>query len=561
MSAEGTTPPFIDPDSTEARPHSGVGIRTANVIAPDHRLRQRLLSSGGEALGRCMQCATCSTVCALTPRDDPFPRKEMLWAQWGLRQRLVGDADLWLCHECHECTLRCPRGARPGDVMAALRIECLAYHSVPRVFGHLAARPQGLPWFVLVAALLLGGGIVAGPTATGAAPLGPGERIALPFWPELPRSVLAPLFGAVALGALSALALGLLRFWRALEAAHPSPPTAPSAPWARVARRTVRRLVWHEEFAECRSTAPRRVTHTLVVYGMLALFAVDLWVITAPVNPLLDGLVYPWGPLQPWKVLANLAGLAVAAGCVAMARDRFRRARSNAGTSPRAGTYSDWLLLSLLFLSVGSGLVTELLHLLRADRLRIAAYVAHLITVLTLFLLLPYSKLAHVAYRALALLFTERRGVRSQGEQHPKLTIDAPASGGAGWFRGQITYRRAVLGALVLALVPPILSVYGSAFAKRKEPFLSPAKPGTRCVQAESLMRTSHPSRLLAQRDRVVRSGLRPPLRASETSGALESCAQCHGDRDRFCDRCHVRAGVRLDCFECHHYAAEPSLP
>src|SRR5512133_3353636 len=69
-------------------------------LRPDRELVRSLVSSGGEALRQCMQCATCSSVCALSSDDKPFPRKEMLWAQWGLRDRLVADADLWLCHEC-----------------------------------------------------------------------------------------------------------------------------------------------------------------------------------------------------------------------------------------------------------------------------------------------------------------------------------------------------------------------------------------------------------------------------------------------------------------------------
>ena len=74
-------------------------------------------------------------MCELTDASNPGPRKEMLWAQWGLRDRLMGDVDPWLCHQCGDCTLRCPRGARPGDVMAALRRECVIHYATPRAFG------------------------------------------------------------------------------------------------------------------------------------------------------------------------------------------------------------------------------------------------------------------------------------------------------------------------------------------------------------------------------------------------------------------------------------------
>jgi len=375
-------------------------------LRPDRDLRRRILASGGEDLGKCMQCATCSAVCELADGRNPGPRKEMLWAQWGLRERLMGDGDLWLCHQCGDCTLRCPRGARPGDVMAALRRECIVHYATPRVFGRWANHPAGLLGAVMVAALVLVGAAAAWAWSAAAvaelSSLDP--RAVLPFWTRLPHGLLASIF--LSLVAFDGLVLvrGGRRFWRDLEAA--------SAAWARPPterrsgspiRAALGRILWHDDFGACLNNQVRHTHHLLVVYGMLALWLTSLWVVTARWNPLLDGLVYPLSFWNPWKIMANAGGLAVALGSTLMLAERWRRPKT-AGV----GTYSDFALLGLLLVITLTGFAAELLHLVRIEPLRYFVYALHLISVFALLLMLPYSKLAHVVYRTLALVHAER---------------------------------------------------------------------------------------------------------------------------------------------------------
>jgi quinone-modifying oxidoreductase subunit QmoC len=94
-----------------------------------------------------------------------------------------------------------------------------------------------------------------------------------------------------------------------------------------------------------------------------------------------------------------------------------RTSASFAGTL-FTGTWFDWMFLSLAVAAVLTGFGCEMLHYARVDPLRYATYVIHLAIVFALLVLLPYSKFAHMIYRATAMVYAAHTGRQPLGGLH-----------------------------------------------------------------------------------------------------------------------------------------------
>lgn len=84
---------------------------------------------GGEGIRECIQCGTCSASCPNAKRMEYSPRKLFAMARAGMRDEVLSSNSMWLCASCYLCTVRCPRGIKPTEIMHAL--ECLAVRKHP----------------------------------------------------------------------------------------------------------------------------------------------------------------------------------------------------------------------------------------------------------------------------------------------------------------------------------------------------------------------------------------------------------------------------------------------
>ena len=93
------------------------------------------------------------------------------------------------------------------------------------------------------------------------------------------------------------------------------------------------------------------------------------------------------------------------------------------------------------------------------------------------------------------------------------------------------------------------------AAADVPKPVIAIARPGSKCLAPPEVMRRSHMTMLLHQREKTLRLG----ERGAKVS--LEGCIECHasksndsvlGTNQNFCQSCHSYVAVKIDCFECH---------
>jgi quinone-modifying oxidoreductase subunit QmoC len=381
---------------------SAAGLPGA-VTGSDTAAVEQLIGLGGDHLRRCYQCGTCSVVCPRTPLDNAFPRKEMVWAQWGLTDRLAADADAWLCVQCNECTVHCPVDARPGDLMAALRNLQISHYAVPHFMVRAAQDPRYLPLaFVpsLIAVLaLVGLGIGVG--GGHFIPSGPVRfaKMVSDGWVDL---VTFALLVAVGTGAV----ISGRRFWHAIGVSNEGGPgwegSGAVRPFWPALGAAVREILSHKDFKDCESNHQRAYAHMAILYGFLflvidttgAFFYTEVfrWVGIHWHN---NRLSLPlWDPI---KIIGNL-GFALLLGGGIWATVQRIRGDESTGSS----TYFDWFFIALLYAVVLTGFGLMTLRLIGAREVAYPFYLVHLVVIFAFFSYFPYSKFAHVMYRTLA---------------------------------------------------------------------------------------------------------------------------------------------------------------
>ena len=380
-------------------------------VQPDLKFVRKIVDNGGGSVKRCFQCATCSVVCTLSPKEKPFPRKEMLWAQWGLKDRLIGDPDIWLCHHCGDCSVHCPRGAKPGESLQAIRASVISELSFPRAIAEAGNKPKFFPALLLLPMLLLGVTM----WEAGTLKAHPGEII---YGNLLPHSMFFEgMFMLLMSWSFIVGAVGIYRQWNHMKRACPAAEGAKTMPVFPALVQAVKELALHSRFKSCGQNNFRSWAHMLTIAGFLSAMA------TAGGAAIMEKVFHIDPPLPnpeavPWAFWVGVffkgLGIFGAVGLLVGAAWMINRRLSNREEVGES-SFFDWAFLGVLFATGLTGSLTYIVRLTENAALAYPVYFVHLSLVVFLLSTIGYTKFAHVFYRTAAMTYALHIGRTADG--------------------------------------------------------------------------------------------------------------------------------------------------
>ena len=369
---------------------------------------------GDVEIESCFNCGNCTAICPLSTEDENFPRRVIRFAQLGLRDELLSKRELWMCYYCGECTTTCPREADPGEFMAAARRYAIAGYDVTG----LAKLMYRSAWINVLLTIILF--LISGAFLLSFRELAPTDHLALfEFIPEVYIQIAGLLVfafvGLVSVIGMVKMVKQVTKPWRAehqLSNAGGVSLNWWGAFWETVMGEVLGQKRYRTDECEQDQHAPWYLrnwsVHLAILYGFIGLFAATA----------LDFLFKPVGssvPLYyPFRLLGTLSGLLMMYGTTVAMIHRFQKRDESTSHSH----FSDWTFLILIWLAGLTGFLLEIaVYNLFPAIWGYALLVIHVALVMDLFILLPFSKFAHMLYRTSALYVHYLKPVEQVEEQ------------------------------------------------------------------------------------------------------------------------------------------------
>ncbi|MCB2175432.1 MAG: 4Fe-4S dicluster domain-containing protein [Actinomycetales bacterium] len=365
---------------------------------------------GAAEVNACFSCGNCTAICPLSDNDATFPRRVIRYAQVGLKDDLLGSKELWACYHCGLCSESCPTEADPGEFMATARRYAIASYEPTGLARVLYTKPVIGTVIAVVVALFFAGFMMS------QAELGGIDAPRLALFEFIPNDLIHWM-GIVVMGLMFvAGAWGVVRMARAVgrrEGVTLKDTFGSGAAWKRtfvalwdsIGVESLGQKRFRDDCHDDQVVEPlwrrRWLVHALTIWGFLGLFAATL----IDYGLELLGIKETGTPIPIWypsRALGTVGGLMLMYGVTVFMLGRWKKWT----TAQAESKGSDWLLLTLLWLTGFTGFVIEVaLYVTTPPVWGYWFFLVHVAIAMELLLMLPFTKFAHVMYRPVALFF------------------------------------------------------------------------------------------------------------------------------------------------------------
>ncbi len=369
-----------------------------NNINPD--LDSEVKRLGARDMEACMQCGNCASACPLSTGENTFPRKIYRYIQLGLRDKLLESSEPWLCYYCGDCNIDCPRGAEPAETMMATRrwlttqydwtgLAKRFYLSETWEFGALG----GVALFVILLFVFFHGPIITDRVAV--------NTFAPPKWIEIGDLTMAAILSIFLLS-------NAFRMYRLIM----NGARVPLRLYVTEASAFVVHFITQRRWRQCGEDRSRWLKHFILVSGYLTMMTLIIVFIR-------------WFQVDDgsWH-FTSIFGYYATGALLVMTVEMFRGRLEKQEKNHRYSHSSDWLFLSLLFLTTLTGIMMHIVRLIGWPMGTYIIYVIHLaIAVPMLIVEVPFGKWSHLFYRPLAIFLTTLKEKALRNSQVNLVTI------------------------------------------------------------------------------------------------------------------------------------------
>ena len=316
-------------------------------------------------------------------RENTFPRKIYRYLQLGLRDKLLESPEPWLCYYCGECNTDCPRGAEPAETMMATRrwlttqydwtgLSKRFYLSEAWEFGALGS----VALFIILLFTFFHGPIITDRVAV--------NTFAPVHWIEFGDLTMAVILSTFLLS-------NAFRMYRSIMKGT----KIPLLLYVTEAKAFVLNFLTQRRWRQCGEDRSRWLKHLILVSGYLTMMTLIIVCIR-------------WFQVDDtsWN-FTSIFGYYATAVLLILTVEMFRSRFEKKENIHRFSHMSDWLFLSLLFLTALTGIMMHIVRLAGWPMGTYVIYVVHLaIAVPMLVIEVPFGKWSHLFYRPLAIFLT-----------------------------------------------------------------------------------------------------------------------------------------------------------